>query len=771
MLAHAVLPVMTDRHPALRCATMALCLTCVAVAAPVRVGAQAQVSTSTGSIEGTVIDARTGVPLADVFVQLSGTGAQVVSDQAGRFGFEAIPPGPHTLLVSVVGYGLVRRELDLAAGARLTLTIQVAEGATTYTESVTVTASPFRDAESGIASQSVLGSRDLMALRGVLADDPFRAVQTLPGVATGDDYRSDFAVRALGPAYLGVSLDGVDSALLFHTIRGLDDTASLALINSDGLDSVSLLAGARPQMLGPHLGAQVAFTTRDGSRDRFAVRGLVSATAATVATEGPIGRSRRGSWLVTARQSYLDWLVRAVSDESSAFGFTDTQAQLAWDLTPAQTLRASAVAGRSLLREDQQNPSVNSLETGASKTLLTNLRWRWQARPALVVQQQLYGVFARYDNRVRDGRRRQEGTDRDVTWRGAADWTVTPAHALSLGAQAQSLAARRVDRRFTATTAVLNFDVSKRGSAGALWIQDRWTPWRRFTLTPGLRADRFAAAGGTAGAGWLLAELAIAPAFRVRSGAARFTQGPTLDQAALVSRNTVLGVQRAEAFDLGFEQRLGERWRVNLSGYRRVERDRLRLGVSEPRVVGTGVVVPAPTGWANALDGRARGLELTVERRSTNGLSGWLAYAWGTHTETVAATGETFPGDYDQRHTLNAYGIYRWSGRTSLSARARLGSNFPLPGYYDYADGDIYQLGTARNTERLPRYSRVDVRADRTFTRKTRRLTLFVEVVNALNRTNVGLAGPSINVRTRVVSGLVEDLFPLLPSAGLLIEF
>ncbi len=757
--------------PALRYATTALCLTCVVAARPVRLAAREQVVAVTGIIEGIITDARTGVPLADVFVQVSDTGARVVSDEVGRFAFEAIPPGTHTLLVSVVGYGLVRREVEVAAGARLLLAIPMAEGATTYTEAVTVVASPFRDAESGIASQSVLGSRDLMALRGVLADDPFRAVQTLPGVATGDDYRSDFAVRALGPAYLGVSLDGVDSALLFHTIRGLDDTASLALINSDVLDSVSLLAGARPQLLGAHLGAQVAFATRDGSRDRFAARGLVSATAATAVAEGPIGRSRRGSWLLAARQSYLDWLVRAVSDESSAFGFTDTQAQLVWDLTPAQTLRASAVAGRSLLREDQPSPSVNSLDTGASKTLLTNLRWRWQARPALVAQQQLYAVFARYDNRVRDGRRREEGTDRDVTWRGTADWTVTPAHVLSVGAQVQSLAARRVDRRFTATTSALNFSVSKRGTAEALWIQDRWMPWPRVTLTPGLRVDRFAAARGTAGAGWLLAEVAVARALRVRSGAARFTQGPQLDQAARVSRGTVLGVQRAEAFDLGLEQRVGERWRVNLSGYRRLERDRLRLGESEPRVVGAGVVVPAATGWANALDGRARGLELTVERRSTNGLSGWLAYAWGTHTETVAATGETFPGDYDQRHTLNAYGIFRWSGRTSLSARARLGSNFPLPGYFEYVDGDTYRLGTARNTERLPQYSRVDVRADRTFTRQTRRLTLFVEVVNVLNRTNVGLADPGINVRSRVVSGLVETLFPLLPSAGLLIEF
>ena len=750
--------------------TIAWCLVAAGAAGWAVAPASAQPALAAGRIDGTVIEARTGAPLAGAFAQISDLGVDGTTDAAGRVVFEAVPPGTHTLLVSVVGYGLVRREIEVAAGATLVLTIPLAEGASTYTEAVTVTASPFRDAESGIASQSVLGSRDLLALRGVLADDPFRAVQTLPGVATGDDYRSDFAVRALGPAYLGVSLDGVDSPLLFHTIRGLDDTASLALINSDVLDSVSLVAGARPQMLAPHLGAEVAFTTRDGSRDRFATRGLVSATAATAVLEGPLGRTRRGSWLVAARQSYLDWLVRAVTDESTAFGFTDAQTQLVWDVTPAQSLRVSAVAGRSLLEEENLEPSLNSLESGASKTLIANLRWRWQARPTLTVRQQVYGVFARYDNRVRDGRRREEGTDRDLTWRGTADLTVTPAHTISAGAQAQALRATRLDRRFTAAATFLNFDVAGAGRTVAVWAQDRITALRRVTLTAGARAD-WGLAGTTSPSAWLLAEVAVARATRLRGGAARLAQGPQPEQVALAAVGAALDAQHAAAFDLGVEQRLGERWRINLSAYRREERARLRLGMSEPRVVGAGVVVPAATGWANALDGRAQGLELTVERRSTNGLSGWFSYSTGRHTESVAATGETFAGDYDQRHTLNGYGIYRWSGRTSLSARARVGSSFPLPGYFTHLEGEQYTLGTARNTERLPTYARVDVRADRTFTRRSRRLTLFVEVVNAFNRSNVGMADPGINVRTRAVNGLVETLFPLLPSAGLLIEF
>ena len=158
---------------------------------------QAQDAAKTGSVTGTVVEARTGAPLAAVLVKIQSTGQQSFSDAEGRFAIADVPAGAQTVLVSVVGYGLVRRDVTVVAGAPVDITIPVAEGASTYVEDVAVSASPFREAEPGVAGQSVLGSRDLLALRGLVADDPFRAVQVLPGVSTGDDFRAEFALRGL----------------------------------------------------------------------------------------------------------------------------------------------------------------------------------------------------------------------------------------------------------------------------------------------------------------------------------------------------------------------------------------------------------------------------------------------------------------------------------------------------------------------------------------------------------------------------------------------
>jgi len=49
----------------------------------------------------------------------------------------------------------------------------------------------------------------------------------------------------------------------------------------------------------------------------------------------------------------------------------------------------------------------------------------------------------------------------------------------------------------------------------------------------------------------------------------------------------------------------------------------------------------------------------------------------------------------------------------------------------------FYQLVDERNGLRLPAYARLDLRADRTFTWSSRRVTLFAEVANTLNRRNL----------------------------------
>jgi hypothetical protein len=129
-----------------------------------------------------------------------------------------------------------------------------------------------------------------------------------------------------------------------------------------------------------------------------------------------------------------------------------------------------------------------------------------------------------------------------------------------------------------------------------------------------------------------------------------------------------------------------------------------------------------------------RGVEWSIQRQAPNGLSGWASYALGFARYHDTAAGEPFWGHFDQRHTVNLYGMYRVSDRLSVSGRFRAGSNFLTTGYWTERGG-AYFVGTERNTLRVPAYARLDARANRTFTWSQRRLTLFVEAINILGVT------------------------------------
>ena len=105
-----------------------------------------------------------------------------------------------------------------------------------------------------------------------------------------------------------------------------------------------------------------------------------------------------------------------------------------------------------------------------------------------------------------------------------------------------------------------------------------------------------------------------------------------------------------------------------------------------------------------------------------------------------------------------------------LAADLRGGSNFPIPGYLTARNGSLF-VSDRRNETRLPPYVRLDLRVSRTMTVAGRRVRLFVEVLNVLNRTNLGAVDGVIRPETGEAAGFTRALLPRRLSAGLVVEF
>ena len=159
-----------------------------------------------------------------------------------------------------------------------------------------------------------------------------------------------------------------------------------------------------------------------------------------------------------------------------------------------------------------------------------------------------------------------------------------------------------------------------------------------------------------------------------------------------------------------------------------------------------------------------------VQRRSANKLAGWVSYSYSRTQLNDARDGLTFVSDSDQRHTVNVYGNYRFTDTWNFSSEWRYGSGQLVPGFF-LQDAAGFFLTSKRNLTRLPYYSRVDVRLSKAFLFKQWKLTLTGEVLNVLNRKNLRYAGFDFYNFNGRVFGQLDRVLPIIPSAGVVIEF
>jgi hypothetical protein len=728
-----------------------------------------------GAIHGRVVDALTGEAVADVLVIAEGAARRATTDADGRFVLDDVPAGPHTLVVSIVGYALARRGVVVESARVLEVTVPLAAGAGAYTEQVTVRGAE----EPPRASAPVdfrMRSAELQELRGVLADDPFRAIQAMPGVATGDDFRAEFSVRGSDFRQMGFSVDGVPAPWLVHGPRAVNDTGTVAMVNADVLSEIGLTSGASPQPYGNRTGAWVQSALREGSRDAVRLTGSLSGTGASAVVEGPLATGRRGAWLASIRRSYIDWLIAQLDlDETSKFGFTDAQSKLVFDVSPAHQLQLAGVAGTSRYRETDEVPGPNDIAVAETSTGLVMGTWRATLGQAFVVTQRLTWAGVRYRNLSGARQVLARGDERTGSYRVDATLAARGWLTADAGAAVDRDAAEFTFWQFSA--AGLGVPVLRSVSA---WTLDRWraggylrarlSPHRAVTLDAGSRLDRESLGDAASASPWLLARWSPSDRWSVAAGAGLTWQVADLALMPPPGPYATPGLERARSADVSTEVRLSRTLGLQVSLYDRAETGTLRFDRPQPRLVNGVVRTPPSTNlWTNATDVEARGAEVTLRRTASTGLVGWASYGYGTTRAVDRVTGTRYWADFDQRHQVNVYLSQRLGTRTNIGAKFRYGTNWPIPAYLA---GSVAALvpSARRNEVRLPVYARLDLRASRTFHWSTRRLTLFAEVLNALGRDNLGRTSGTVRANG-VVTGFTESLFPRLPSAGLRIEF
>lgn len=389
-----------------------------------------------GEVRGVVVDARGGEALAHVEVLLVGGAYRTTSDATGRFLLPAVAPGDYVLNVSTVGYHLVKRPFHLNAGEVKEFEVILSTDTFRITETVVAKVGPFEPLRQDSPSTLVLAGNDAKNLGSVLADDPLRAVQSLPGVSSNNDFDARFSLRGADYNRIGLYLDGILLHVPFHTLQGQNVTGSGTAFNGDMVEQLELHSGAFPVRFEDRSAGALDIYTRDGSRTDTMVRAFASMSNAGLIAEGPLGKGKRGSWLVGARKSYLQYILqRTFPDTSLIFSLADVQGRFSYNLTPQNNITLYVLESHSGLDRSSvsQKLGINSLMKAGYHYTLGNFGWRYAPTNKLLIVNRAAWMREKFDNSNPTSLPLGSGYYGEWVWNGSATWLWSHKHPLDAG--------------------------------------------------------------------------------------------------------------------------------------------------------------------------------------------------------------------------------------------------------------------------------------------------------------------------------------------------
>ncbi len=739
---------------------------------------------STGIVQGRVVEATTGLPVASASVVLRGTRTGTASRDDGRFVLARVPAGSAAIIVGRIGYRTDTLLVTVRRGDTTTLTATL-QPSTAQLQTVQVAAAATEREQFRLsAGPGVVSVRGETLKRVPVIGEPdvLRVVQLLPGVVATNDFTAGYNVRGGESDQNLVLLDGFPIYNPFH-LGGLFGT-----FIDETVGEFELIPGGFPARYGSRLSSVLSVVPKEEARSGVHGAASVSLLASTLSLGGTVRGAT--SWNVAARRTYADRFVALLSEQQLPYYFTDMQAHLRHRLRNGGVLSVTAYGGQDVLDAslasfgDSTQAGGGNLRFDWGNSLLgvaytQPLGARWGGDSTRVMQRLSFTGFGtkldlgsgalRFVNRLRDSRAWGELS----RWRGA--------HETLLGYEFSALRTRYDVQAQASADPILA--VGQQPTAAAVYL-DHTVRGQRLLVRAGLRGETVTGTGWSGLSPRLSLKWFATPSLAITVAGGSTTQWtPALrnEQAPIrifdfwltADRNTP--VARAWQSSVGGEQWFGRSRFVRLEGWvKRYSNLPSSNLFNDPEVQGDEFIVTS---------GQSHGVDLLVRQLESERVSGWIAYSYARSWRNGATA--RFAPVQDRRHNLNVVTSYRPGGKWSYGARLGLGTGTPFTDVVgqlvrrrydpltnsfstDNLDVSREPIGGVRNGARFPLFQRVDLSATRT--RPGRRTWApYVSIVNAYNARNVFTYffdyGDNPPTRTAI------SQFPFIPTLGVTVSW
>jgi len=273
-------------------------------------------------------------PVVGAAVYIDSPNIGTTTDPQGNYSL-TLPVGRHNLNIRGIGIRSTRRQLWVHADGRFDLEVAADVAAL---QEVVVEGQKDRNVRGIQMGVEKLDIKTIKQVPTVFGEaDLLRVVMALPGVKTVGEGSTGMSVRG----------GGTDQNLVLFNGATIYNPAHLfgffSAFNPDMVKSVELYKSAIPARYGGRLASVLDIVSREGDRKKFGASGGIGLLTSRLTLEGPLPGAK-GSFLVSGRTSYSDWLLQRVPSptlRNSAASFYDLSAYLTYDLNPQNSISAT----------------------------------------------------------------------------------------------------------------------------------------------------------------------------------------------------------------------------------------------------------------------------------------------------------------------------------------------------------------------------------------------------------------------------------------------
>ncbi len=591
-------------------------------------------------------------------------------------------------------------------------------------------------------------------------NDPLRAIESLPGVTFAGGRTSAPAVRGSSPDDNAYIIDFIPVGYIFHT-----DSSSI--LSDNVVEDFTLETAAFPAQYNNATGAVIDATSRSPYYDRSQFIIDASLLKAGIFIEQPLSENQ--SFYIAARQSLFQYYIENFLDDED-FEFTtvpeyyDYQGKYEYRISATETLSFQAIGSRDkaglVFAEDSDTVLQDPELSGglAFEAFFNSQGLVWEKlynsgmthKIGLSKMEQKLGFRVGPDNKI-------DVKVNDYNLRSQFSYPLNYQHELRWGVEltesqisykgrfeAPPCDEFTPDCRIVDGTEVLEGDGKPTIYHYDAHLADAWDVTQNWTLTPGVALSYDDYTEQYFSEPRLQSRWQFTNNWWFTSAYGRHHILPdNFGDYVAPFGNPDLKQPTATHYELGIENQLANDmlWKFEVY-YKDLDNIIIgRPGQTYYSSLTDDEYNDLPL-YTNDADGKAWGMEFFLNKNLTERWYGWLSVAYSRTFRTNNLTGDDFSYNYDQPVIINSVANYKLNKDWQIGFKWRYQSGqliTPLEGSVQDADDPaLYNpIYGHLNSERLPAYHKLDVRADRTYRFSGWEMDFYAEILNLYGRDNV----------------------------------